>query len=611
MLHEIFHGRDDFGVSILDKYSVDLTENGVLNFEVQALHIRNDVPGKGHRGRRLTLWRGGRSEFLVAKAEHPSNQVSFDYGAACLLFSQRPSEKRSLDRGVSIRPIRGGVNCGRGRPLLAHALLAEFFPLECFLLFEQLGPNDLIDLRLQNVLGQRQLLGSQFQIDPLLDCIRDDGNGTQDAVDHFRSLHRVVRRLAGQEFQLERHKILSLLFDVPFEHVGRNLFAVAVGIVTVREQHHIDVQPFGQQQVHSAKRRSDASSVPIKQNRDVLGVPANQLDLIYRQSRPARGDNVLDARLVQGHHIRVALNEQDPVFLGNRRFGQVHAEQHIALVVEDALGAVEVLGDLLLLAQRAAAKCDGSAREVPNGKHHPALEKVPELAVFILGQSQREEPFRCVSRFGRGPAHRIPAVWAIPDVKSFERLGAEPPALEVAQADGLSLLRIVQLLREPCLCPRIQSEQTFAFGARLLLLERHLLLLNLDAIPFGELLDGLRKAQLVQFHQKRHHAAALVTGKALENALFRQDVKGGCFLVGKRAQATQGATRLFEFHIIPNDLLNDGGLQHLVDNVSGNHDNVGEEPNVRSTAAIFLAKKKTSSRCAKSFSGLIEAEPKT
>ena len=246
VLHEILHGGDAFGVGMLDEHSVDLTENCVLNFEVQAPHVRNDVPGKGHRGRRLTLWRGGRSKFLVAKAEHPSHQIPFDYRAARLLFSQRPSEKRPLHRGVLIRPIRGRVNRGRRRPLFAHALLAELLALQGFLFFEQLGPNDLVDLRLQNVLRQRQFLRSQFQIDPLLNCIRDDGNGPQDAVDHFRSLHRIVRRLAGQKFQLERHEILGFLFDVPFEHVGRDLFAVAVGIVTVRKQHHVDVQPLGQ-----------------------------------------------------------------------------------------------------------------------------------------------------------------------------------------------------------------------------------------------------------------------------------------------------------------------------------------------------------------------------
>ena len=354
-------------------------------------------------------------------------------------------------------------------------------------------------------------------------------------MDHFRSLHRIVRRLAGQKFQLERHEILGFLFDVPFEHVGRDLFAVAVGIVTVRKQHHVDVQPLGQQQVHPAQRRPDARSIPIKQHRDVLGVAADQLDLIHRQGRAARGDDVLNARLVQGHDVGISFNQQDPVFFRDGRFGQVHTKQHIALVVEDALGAVEVLGNLFFLAQRPPAKCDGSAREVPNRKHDAALEKVPQLAVFVFGEAQREEPLGCVARFGRGRAHRIPAVWAIPDVEGFERLGAEAPAFEVAQTDGLSLLRIVQLLREPFLCPRIQGEQAFAFGARLLLLGRHFLLLDLDAVPFGELLDGLRKAQLVQFHQKRHHASALVAGKALENALFRQDVKRGCLFVGEGA----------------------------------------------------------------------------
>ena len=96
---------------------------------------------------------------------------------------------------------------------------------------------------------------------------------------------------------------------------------------------------------------------------------------------------MLNARLVQGHDVGISLNKQDPIFFRDGRLGQMHTKQHIALVVEDALGTVEVLGNLLSLAQRPPAKCDGSAREIPNGKHHPALEKVPQLAVFVFSQA--------------------------------------------------------------------------------------------------------------------------------------------------------------------------------------------------------------------------------
>ena len=274
-------------------------------------------------------------------------------------------------------------------------------------------------------------------------------------MDHFRSLHRVVRRLAGQEFQLERHEILGFLLNVPLEHVSRDLFAVAVGIVTVREQHHVDVQPLSQEQVHPAQRRSDARGVPIKQHRNVLGVAADQLDLIHRQGRTARRDDVFNPRLVQGHHIRVALNQQDPVFLRNRGFGQVHTKQHIAFVVENALRTVEVLGDLFFFAQRAAPERNGTAGEIADREHHPALEKVPQLPVFVLGEAECKKPLRRIACFGSRRAHRIPAVRAIPNLECLQGLGTEPSTLEVAQADGLALVRVVQLFREPVLGPRV------------------------------------------------------------------------------------------------------------------------------------------------------------
>ena len=176
MLEEVLHGRNIFCQRVLHEDAVHLTENGVLNFEVQALHVRNDVPGKSHRCRRLPLWWGRRGKVLIAESEHPTHQIPFDDGTTRLLLGQRPAEKRRFHRGVFARPIWSRMDRRRWRALFAHALLAEFLALQGFLFFEQFGPNDLIDLRLQDVFGQCQFLRSQFQIDPLLDGIWDDGN---------------------------------------------------------------------------------------------------------------------------------------------------------------------------------------------------------------------------------------------------------------------------------------------------------------------------------------------------------------------------------------------------------------------------------------------------
>ena len=162
---------------------------------------------------------------------------------------------------------------------------------------------------------------------------------------------------------------------------------------------------------------------------------------------------MFNPRLVQGHHIRVALNQQNPVFLRDGGFGQVHAEQYIAFVVENALRTVEVLGDLLLFTQCAAPERDGTACEVADREHHPALEKVPQLTVFVLRKAQCKESLRRVACFCRCRAHRVPAVRAIPDFECLQGLGPESSAFEIAQADGLSLVRIVQLFCEPVLRP--------------------------------------------------------------------------------------------------------------------------------------------------------------
>ena len=127
------------------------------------MHVCNDIPSKRHRRLRLALWRGRRGKLLIAESEHPPNQVPFDHGAARLFLSQRPSKKWLVHRGMLIRPIWSRMERSRRRPLLAHALLAKLFPLECFCSSSNLGPNDLVDLRLQNVFDNANSSEANFK----------------------------------------------------------------------------------------------------------------------------------------------------------------------------------------------------------------------------------------------------------------------------------------------------------------------------------------------------------------------------------------------------------------------------------------------------------------
>ena len=106
-----------------------------------------------------------------------------------------------------------------------------------------------------------------------------------------------------------------MCLDIRPEVACRVTACEAVGVFIVGQEQHLDVHAFCQQHVCSAHGSVDARLIAVVEQRDVLCEAPQHLDLEDTQRRSRIGDDVLDAALVHGYHVGVALHHIDAVFL--------------------------------------------------------------------------------------------------------------------------------------------------------------------------------------------------------------------------------------------------------------------------------------------------------
>ena len=491
--------------------------------------------------------------------EERADQVVFHHGAGVHLHLFRHRLWRRHARIVLGRWALGLRAAGRllGGPLLrGHRRGVEGFR----------------DFSAQHVLGQAELAGRGLQVDRPLDGVRNGRDGGHHRPNHVRPFQRVGTCLVREQASLEFQEVLGVVVDGLVQGVAAHLLGVRVWVVAVRQQHHLHGHALGQQQIDAAERRPNARRIAVEDDRHVLGEAADELDLAWRQRRPARRHHVAHPGLVHGHDVSVAFDKEAALLLDDLRLGKVHAVEHLRLVVERAFWRVEVLRHLLFRAQGAATKSNDPARHIPNREHHPAFEEIPKRPVLALLAQPGLHEFLCgIPGFLSGRGQCVPGVGAVPDQKRVEHVVPEPAFHEIAASDGLASVGVPHLVGEPLLGPRHHVAEALLGRRRRDFLGRALLLHNLDVVTLGQHPEGFRVADLLDLHQKGDEASALLTREALENPLGGQDVKRRGFLVGERTQPPQGAPRFFQLHVIAHHLFDDGGVHDLVDGFCGNH----------------------------------------
>ena len=154
-------------------------------------------------------------------------------------------------------------------------------------------------------------------------------------------------RSAASERRLDlEHRQVHRLLDQLREAAPAALAASSMSAGSSPCRHRRHPQP------HLAARRrpaAPASSRPAPPGRRPSPAPTSsawpdeQLQLLRGDRRPHHRDRLLDPRLVQREHVRVALDHDRPPRLRDRRPRAVDPEQRAALAVQLALGRVQVL----------------------------------------------------------------------------------------------------------------------------------------------------------------------------------------------------------------------------------------------------------------------------
>ena len=69
-------------------------------------------------------------------------------------------------------------------------------------------------------------------------------------------------------------------------------------------------------------------------------------------------------------------NDEAFILFADITFGLIEAIDGITLVINSGLGRIDILGDILLLAQGSASKSNNLSGKVHDGKHHASTETV-------------------------------------------------------------------------------------------------------------------------------------------------------------------------------------------------------------------------------------------
>ena len=125
------------------------------------------------------------------------------------------------------------------------------FVLRLLVAFLHLLAADRDDLVGQYLFAHMEPLRAVFDIDLPRDDIRDDGDGGCDIFDQRCAFEGVIPGIFAQQRGFETDEICLVLLDITDELCGVMVLRIAVRVLTVRQQHHFDVEPCLQKHVYT------------------------------------------------------------------------------------------------------------------------------------------------------------------------------------------------------------------------------------------------------------------------------------------------------------------------------------------------------------------------
>ena len=249
--------------------------------------------------------------------------------------------------------------------------------------------------------------------------------------------------------------------------------------------------------------------------------------MVRTEGGPARGHGRRHSGQVSGHDVGVALDDDDPVGVGDLPLGQVQPVEDLALVEDGGLGGVEVLGALVLLRELARPEADGGSGDVPDGPDEAAAEAVVDAAPVLPAPAAQAG----VDQLGLGVAGAaqvagevVPSGGRVADAEVCGGMAVETPGRE--EVPPRLCLRGGELLTEPGLGQAVGVHEALP-SARLdpAPYRTALLVAQLDPGAVGEVLDGLGESEVVDLLDEGDDVTALTAAEAVPVTELGADVE--------------------------------------------------------------------------------------
>ena len=292
--------------------------------------------------------------------------------------------------------------------------------------------------------------------------------------------------------------------------------------------------------------------------------PAQHLQVLLAEGGTAGGHGRGHPGSVQRHDVGVALHHHGLVVGTDRLLRPVQPEEHLRLLVQQRLGRVHVLAELVVLEELAGTEPDDVPGGVPDRPQQPTVEAVDGTTVTHPGQACVLQLLEAEAAAQQDLRQRVPAVGCVAAAELLDELIAE--ATVAQHRAGLLRARVpavhieepgtVELLGRP-----VRRDKPLP-GTRFDPVHRAAtLVVDVVADPLGALLDSLGEGDVLHLHEEAEDVPALAGREAVEVALVRTHMEGRRLLVLERAEALHRvhATR-GELDVLADDLLDRGLL---------------------------------------------------
>ena len=131
-------------------------------------------------------------------------------------------------------------------------------------------------------------------------------------------------------------------------------------------------------------------------------------DVTIAEGRAGGGDGGGDAGQVAGHHVGVTLDDDGLAALRDFPLRQVRPVEHRALLEENRLWRVQVLGALVTGRELAGAERDDVAAQVPDRPDQAVMEPVDRPVPALLGQPAEDQLGLGEPAPAQVPGERVP-----------------------------------------------------------------------------------------------------------------------------------------------------------------------------------------------------------